>query len=119
MESDLTAARAARDNVSTLGLGAVCQVAVSKVASVLVGGPGRGGGYDVVFADPPYDAEQDEITAMLTLLVDHDWLADDAVVVVERSTRSPEPVWVPPVTAVRGRKYGETTLWYGRRAAPE
>jgi 16S rRNA (guanine(966)-N(2))-methyltransferase RsmD len=119
VESDLTAARAARDNVSTLGLGGVCQVAVSKVAAVLVGGPGRGGGYDVVFADPPYDVGDDELEGMLALLVEHGWLAGGAVVVIERSTRSPEPPWVPPVTALRRRKYGETTLWYGRRAAPE
>jgi 16S rRNA (guanine966-N2)-methyltransferase len=36
--------------------------------------------------------------------------------VVERSSRDPEPPWVPGITAERGRRYGETTLWYGRRS---
>ena len=36
------------------------------------------------------------------------WLAADAVVVVERSTRSPEPAWPDGVTPERGRRYGET-----------
>jgi 16S rRNA (guanine966-N2)-methyltransferase len=38
------------------------------------------------------------------------------MVVVERSTRSPEPGWPAGFTGTRGRKYGETTLWYGHAA---
>lgn len=53
---------------------------------------------------------------MLTALVDHGWLAPDALVVVERSSRSGELRWVPGITGERSRRYGETTLWYGRRS---
>jgi len=53
-------------------------------------------------------------------LVANDWLAEDAVVVFERSTRTAvrgQPLsWVDGVTADRSRRYGETTLWYGRRS---
>jgi 16S rRNA (guanine966-N2)-methyltransferase len=54
---------------------------------------------------------------MLDALTRGGWLAAGAVVVVERSSRSPEPTWVEGVTGERGRRYGETTLWYGRAVA--
>ena len=38
------------------------------------------------------------------------------MVVVERSSRSREPVWPDGFTDTRERKYGETTLWYGHAA---
>jgi 16S rRNA (guanine966-N2)-methyltransferase len=53
-------------------------------------------------------------------LVDNGWLAPDAVVVLERSTRTAvrgeSLSWVDGITADRSRRYGETTLWYGRRS---
>ena len=50
--------------------------------------PPEGGPYDVVFADPPYAVPDEEIAALLAALVGGGWLAPDAVVVVERSTRT-------------------------------
>ena len=95
--------------------GTAATLVAGKVAQVLAAGP-AGAPYDVVFADPPYAVPEEEITAMLAALVDGGWLAADAVVVVERSSRSPEPAWVPGLTGERSRRYGETTLWYGRRS---
>jgi 16S rRNA (guanine966-N2)-methyltransferase len=43
------------------------------------------------------------------------WLAEGAVVVVERSLRSAEPRWPAGVTPLRHRRYGDGVLWYGRR----
>lgn len=75
--------------------------------------------YDVVFSDPPYPLADAAVEADLTALVEHGWLADEAVVVVERSTRSPEPAWPAGIELEVGRKYGETTLWCGwYRPAP-
>ncbi|HEY5336338.1 MAG TPA: RsmD family RNA methyltransferase, partial [Mycobacteriales bacterium] len=66
--------------------------------------------YDVVFLDPPY---ADPVDPVIAALDDHGWLAADATLVVERSSRSPEPAW-PTVWRARPRSYGETTLWYVR-----
>ncbi len=49
-------------------------------------------------------------------LLANGWLAEDAVLVVERATRGGPLSWVDGVTADRSRRYGETTLWYGRRS---
>ncbi|MFK3980197.1 16S rRNA (guanine(966)-N(2))-methyltransferase RsmD [Micromonospora sp. NPDC050397] len=115
VEGDPRAARIARDNLATLRATPAARLVTGKVAQVLAGGP-DGGPYDIVFADPPYAVTDEEITAMLAALVDRDWLAPEAVVVVERSTRTGPVEWVQGITPERGRRYGETTLWYGRRS---
>jgi 16S rRNA (guanine966-N2)-methyltransferase len=115
VESDPVAARVIRENVALLGAGRTAVISAGKVATTLAGGP-IGGGYDVVFADPPYAIAEDEITAMLAALVAKEWLAEGATVIIERSKRSPEPSWVDGVTADRSRRYGEAMLWYGRRS---
>ncbi len=119
VESDPRAAKVIRDNVTLLGAQRLAVISADKVATTLAGGP-VGGGYDVVFADPPYATPEDEITAMLEALVEQDWLAEAAIVIVERSKRSPEPSWpsarVDGITGDRSRRYGEAMLWYGRRS---
>ncbi len=72
--------------------------------------PGR---YDVVFADPPYAAPDEEVTRMLSLLASEGWLAAGALVVVERATRSGPVRWPEGIAADRARRYGEATFWYG------
>jgi 16S rRNA G966 N2-methylase RsmD len=74
------------------------------------------GPFDVVFADPPYSAPETEISALLLSLVAHGWVTDEAVVVLERSSRSPAPQWPEYLTSHRAKRYGESMLWYGRRA---
>jgi 16S rRNA (guanine966-N2)-methyltransferase len=71
--------------------------------------------YDVVFADPPYALADDQLIALQQALVDGGWLAAGGVLVIERATRSGPVSWVAPLTELRTRRYGETTLWYGRR----
>ncbi|HET6213388.1 MAG TPA: 16S rRNA (guanine(966)-N(2))-methyltransferase RsmD [Micromonosporaceae bacterium] len=113
VESDPRAARVIRDNLAALRAEATLRT--EKVSAVLAGAPPDGQPYDVVFADPPYTVGGEEISTMLAALVDGGWLATDAVVVVERATRSGALSWVPGLTGERVRRYGETTLWYGRR----
>jgi 16S rRNA (guanine966-N2)-methyltransferase len=67
-------------------------------------------GYDLVFLDPPYDVDETELTATLTLLVPR--LVPDAVVVIERASRSPEPALPPGLGHDRVKRYGDTALWW-------
>ena len=114
VESDVRAARSARENIDALQLGAVCRLTVGRVARVLAGAADRA--YDVVFADPPYALGEPEINTVLTTLVAGGWLAGHAVVVFERASRSPEPAWPPGLQADRVRRYGDSMLWYARAA---
>jgi 16S rRNA (guanine966-N2)-methyltransferase len=115
VESEPRAARTIRDNIVALRVGNAARLVTGKVSQVLAGPP-EGAPYDVVFADPPYAVDDSEIADVQRGLVDHGWLAEDAVVIFERSTRGPSLTWVDGITGDRSRRYGETTLWYGRRS---
>lgn len=119
VEADARAARVIRDNMVALQAGGAARLITGKVSQVLAAPP-EGGPYDVVFADPPYAAPDDEVAELQRSLVDQGWLAEDAVVVLERSSRTAvrgQPLsWVDGITPERAKRYGETTLWYGRRS---
>ncbi|MFT4081035.1 MAG: 16S rRNA (guanine(966)-N(2))-methyltransferase RsmD [Nocardioides sp.] len=74
--------------------------------------------YDLAFLDPPYPLTEDALAGDLAALVSHGWLVPDALVVVERSGRSPEPAWPDGIARTWSRRYGETVLWYGRAGGP-
>jgi 16S rRNA (guanine966-N2)-methyltransferase len=114
VESDRRTAGVIRSNAKELGFPRANVVAAS-VASTLVTPPVAP--YDMVFLDPPYPLSDDAVAEDITLLVKHGWLVPGALVVIERSARSPEPVWPDGFTDQKAKKYGETTLWYG--TAPE
>jgi 16S rRNA (guanine966-N2)-methyltransferase len=69
-------------------------------------------GWDLVLVDPPYEATEDEVAAVLGGLAAPGALADGAVVVVERSARSPEPTWPDGLERSDRRAYGETVVWF-------
>ena len=73
--------------------------------------------WDLVFLDPPYPLEEAGLSAVLGKLAAH--LAPGAVVVVERSSRSPEPGWPESLTRFAEKKYGETRLWYAEPFVPD
>lgn len=83
------------------------KVSSQAVASFLASTPD---GFDVVFIDPPYDLSDSELAQNLTALAP--LLAGDALVIVERSSRSPEPVWGAGLELDRRKDYGDTTVWY-------
>ncbi len=68
------------------------------------------GSYDLVFVDPPYDLGDDTLAAALGRLGLR--LAPDALVVIERATRSGAPRLPEGLEVVRDRRYGDTTLWW-------
>jgi 16S rRNA (guanine966-N2)-methyltransferase len=116
VEAAPRAADVARSNAATLGLPGA-QVVTGRVERVLAASP-PGAPYDVVFLDPPYDIPSAELAAALRALTTGGWLASGALVVVERASRDGPPEWPEGLTALRGRRYGEGSLWYGRAAAP-
>jgi 16S rRNA (guanine966-N2)-methyltransferase len=100
-----------RGNIAAVGLpGAV--VLPGSVPTV-VGGAATAA-FDLVFADPPYAAPVEEVLSVLRSLIDGGWLAPDAVVVVERSSRERPWEWPTPLLGLRDRRYGEAVLRYGR-----
>lgn len=126
VDSARPAADVARRNVAALGLTGVrvttetaerfaAGLAARSAGAAGPAGPtGAGGaaGLDLVFLDPPYDLGEDELAAVLTHLAAPGVLADGAVVVVERSTRTPEPAWPDGLAPFARKDYGETAVYY-------
>ncbi|QYJ04555.1 16S rRNA (guanine(966)-N(2))-methyltransferase RsmD [Nocardioides panacisoli] len=113
VESDRRAADLITANAATIGC-RDAEVLHRPVAAVLAAAAPRA--YDVVVADPPYAVDEAVLAEDLASLATHDWLAPEALVVVERSARSPAPTWPPGLVPLRGkrghRRYGETALWF-------
>jgi 16S rRNA (guanine966-N2)-methyltransferase len=115
VEQDRRTAKLIAGNAQTLGF-TRANVVPGSVAGVVRRPPAAP--YDVAFLDPPYPIADDSVASVLQGLVDNAWLVPGALVIVERSSRSPEPAWPAGFTDVRHKRYGETTLWYGHAASP-
>ncbi len=110
VESDARAAAVIRANIDAVALPGAA-LAADRVERLL-GRPPDGGRYDLAFADPPYAVTGEAVARVLTQLT-NGWLADGALVVVERATRSGAVYWPPGFCAGKSRRYGEATFWYG------
>ena len=106
VESDPDAAVVLRRNAEHLGFRGAYVVGQPVERFLAVDPQPR---YDLALLDPPYELD---VVPVLELLVP--WLADDAVVVVERRTRAAPLAWPQAYEPVRERRYGEATLWYAR-----
>jgi 16S rRNA (guanine966-N2)-methyltransferase len=114
VESDRRTAALINQNARTLGFPRA-NVVAAPVTGTLQRPPAAP--YDVAFLDPPYPHDDASVGTDLHALADNEWLVPGAMVVVERSSRSPEPQWPDGFTDVRERRYGETVLWYGHAAS--
>jgi 16S rRNA (guanine966-N2)-methyltransferase len=124
VESDARAAAVIKANVKAVDLPGAT-VAVDRVDRLLARPPAGHqdrdrdrdqdqdrARFDLVIADPPYAVTEEAVTGVLTLLK-AGWLADDALVVIERATRSGPVDWPPGFLPGKSRRYGEATFWYG------
>lgn len=100
-----------RKNLAAVGLPGARVISGSVPAVVAGPPPAR---FDLVLADPPYATPVEEVLRVLSALVEGDWLAEEAVVVVERSAREEPWEWPTPLVGLRDRRYGEALLRYGR-----
>lgn len=99
--------KALRGDIVSVRRGSVDTVLDSFAPTAGVSG---GKSWDLVFMDPPYPMTNDELSKTLQkvalLLEEH------STVVVERSSRSEEPIWPEGLTRFAEKKYGETRLWF-------
>jgi 16S rRNA (guanine966-N2)-methyltransferase len=116
VEADRGAAKVARANAQALGIPGI-SVLATTVQRALSTPPAQP--RTLVFLDPPYDLDEGALAADLADLVEQRWLAEDALVVVERSSRSPEPSWPDALEAEGERRYGETRIWFAGPRTPD
>jgi 16S rRNA (guanine(966)-N(2))-methyltransferase RsmD len=107
VESDRKAAAVIAQNIEALGVtGATLRR--GTVASVLAAGAEAP--VDLIFADPPYDVGEAEVTDMLTALTSGGWATEGCVAVVERAASGPGPDWPAGWQPWQARRYGDTRL---------
>ena len=73
------------------------------------------GGFHLVLADPPYERSAVLDEPVLAALLEGGWLAEDALVVWERSKRDPAVRWPAGYDVIFERTYGETTIEMARQ----
>lgn len=116
VEKNVRAAGICRRNTATvqrsIPAGVRIDVALAPVQQFLTQTFHR---FDVAFLDPPYDLDEKTLEADLRLLVPR--LTGRATVMVERGSRSPEPVWPAGLELDRRKDYGDTTLWWAQRSS--
>ncbi len=110
VEQERRAASLIGENARTIGF-TKANIVAAPVAATLRRPPAAP--YDLAFLDPPYPLAEPTLADDLAALTSQGWLVPGALVVVERSRRSPEPGWPDGFEDTRVKKYGETVLWYG------
>ena len=100
-----------KENLATVDLPGG-RVVAGSVPTVVGGAPPAR--FDLVLADPPYATPVEEVLGVLERLSQNGWLAPEAVLVVERSSRDEPFEWPTPLVGLRDRRYGEAVLRYGR-----
>ena len=89
-------------------LEAETKVVNKSVAAMLAGEASTR--FDIVFIDPPYEVTNEEVTANLAALESH--LNADALVIVERSSRSGVVSAPKYLTLDEEKSYGDTVLYF-------
>jgi 16S rRNA (guanine966-N2)-methyltransferase len=115
IEHDRATSALIRRNAAELGLPVA--VRLGDVPSLLR--RSADSGFDIVFADPPYELSTPAVEAQLADLETQGWLNRSALVMVERSRRTPAPTWPAAMTVTWSRAYGETTVYFGVRSEEE
>jgi 16S rRNA (guanine966-N2)-methyltransferase len=111
IEKDLRAADTLHTNIAGLGI-KNAKVVIADVLAEVAQTSSRGA-FDVVFIDPPYAFEDQQVNALLVQLAQNGWLEEYALLVVERGSRSVVR-WPESVEELRKKVYGDTTIWYGQ-----
>ena len=117
VEAAADAAQVCSRNAAALGLPGV-RVVADKAERFVRSADDRV--WDLVFLDPPYDVSDAAVAEVLAGLQAR--VAPEAVIVVERSSRSPEPTWPAPWRLITSKNYGDTTVYYAepdRESEPE
>ncbi|WP_414944990.1 16S rRNA (guanine(966)-N(2))-methyltransferase RsmD [Amycolatopsis sp. cmx-11-32] len=108
VEHDRRAVEVLKGNVAALGLGGT--VRAGTVESVVAApAPGM---FDIVLADPPYAVDSTRLGEVMAALAAGQWVADGALVVIERAARDGEPDWPPGFEPMRTKRYGDTALYW-------
>jgi len=111
VDNDRTAISIINSNLG--GLGHIHTQVVKSNVATYIGNSSPAVAFDLVFMDPPYSVVDTVVEDQIDDLVAKNWLAEDAVLVIEREANSLIE-WPAGFDAQEPRIYGDTSVWYGR-----
>ena len=109
VERSRPAVRAIGDNLARTRTATSVSVIASDVPRFLMTDDKSDGPFDLVFADPPYEADEPHVSEILRLLAGG-WLAERWTVVLTRSSRSSMHVIPVDWPIARRLEYGDTLV---------
>ncbi len=107
VEAHGPAAQICRNNLKDLGITAA-HVVTDRAQDFVARKPAQP--WDVVFIDPPYNLTEEDLTLILARL--EGAVHEQAVIVIERGSRSPSPTLPASWRLITSKKYGDTALFY-------
>ena len=72
--------------------------------------------YHFIYIDPPYDFADSELTTILEKLHVNNFLKTDAVIALERASKTPQPIWPEGYEPSRTKVYGQASIYYANYA---
>ena len=69
--------------------------------------------YHFIYIDPPYDVDDIDVIETLIQLRDGGFLHPEALIAIERNSRVKDISWPEGYVALREKKYGQATIFYG------
>ena len=111
VERDPRAVGALRENVETLGVRDHTRLMRGNVARELVRLHTEGERFDIVFLDPPYEAD---VSPTLVQLGGGSLIAPGGVVIAQHLTKKAPAERIGALIAFRTRRFGESTLTFYR-----
>ena len=104
------ASAAVHDNLDRTKLAERATVLTQDVTALVAGAPPSSGPFDLVLLDPPYDADADELAAVLAGF-GPGWLSDQGwTVVLTRGVKSSTPVIPVHWAVARQLRYGDSLV---------
>jgi 16S rRNA (guanine966-N2)-methyltransferase len=110
VESDRRASAVIAKNAEAVALKGVT-IVTDRVERAVAHTPAEGP-FDLVVLDPPYAVTDADVQGVLEALGANGWLVDEAVIVVERSSRDPGFAWPDGFEQTRSKAYGEAKMFY-------
>ena len=118
VERDRDAVSAIVENLSSTELTERARVHRGDVSTFLAQASTSEGPFTLVFLDPPYELEDNLLTALMASLDVSGLLDPEATVVIERSARGAPPDLPAPWRSSWSRSFGDTLVVFARVDGP-
>lgn len=69
--------------------------------------------YHFIYIDPPYDVDDIDIVETLVQLRENGFIHPDALIAIERNSRTKEISWPYGYEEIRAKDYGQARIFYG------